>query len=327
MAVGSTRADARDDAGVDPHTGHRSPVTGHASSSVLAFPLILGATLAFALFLLPRVGVVTTLLIAQAFGAMAVAITEHLLPFRREWNRTHGDVGTDVVHALVSGIGATQIARPLATVVGVVIAGWLSGRLGLDLWPTGWPLLAQLALALVIAELPQYWLHRWQHERDWLWRFHAVHHSAPRLYWLNAARFHPVDLGLLYLVGYVPLVALGCPPETIMLFALFDAVFGMLQHSNIGVRLGALNYVFSMAEPHRWHHSRVLAEANSNYGSNLIVWDLVFGTFFLPPDRQPPAAIGIADMPAFPQTWPAQMAAPFRWRALPRDPASGAPDR
>ena len=32
------------------------------------------------------------------------------------------------------------------------------------------------------------------HEVPWLWRFHATHHSAPRLYWLNAGRFHPLDL-------------------------------------------------------------------------------------------------------------------------------------
>ncbi|MBX3025765.1 sterol desaturase family protein [bacterium] len=300
-------------------TGARPPV-----APVLAFPLILGATLALALILLPRLGAPLTLLIAQTFGLVAVAVVEHRLPFRREWNRSHGDVGTDVVHAVVSGVGSTQLARPLAGVLGVLLAGALSGSVGLDLWPRGWPLLAQLVLALVIVELPQYWLHRWQHEHDWLWRFHSVHHSAPRLYWLNAARFHPVDLGLLYLVGYVPLIALGCPEETIMLFALFDAVFGMLQHCNIDVRLGPLNYVFSMAEPHRWHHSLVLEEANTNYGSNLIIWDLAFGSFFLPTDREPPAAIGIADMPDFPQTWPSQMAAPFRWRSLPRL-AGGAP--
>ena len=304
-------------------TGHRSLVTGHASPpSALAFPLILGSTLVLALILLPRLGAPLTLVVAQAFGGLAVVVAERWRPFRPEWNRSHGDVGTDLVHVVVSGIGTTQLAGALAAAVGVVIAGALSRRFGLDLWPRAWPLLAQLALALVIVEFPQYWLHRWQHEHDWLWRFHSVHHSAPRLYWLNAARFHPVDLGLLYLVGYVPLIALGCPEETIMLFALFDAVFGMLQHCNIDVRLGPLNYVFSMAEPHRWHHSRVLDEANTNYGSNLIIWDLVFGSFFLPDGRQPPAAIGIADMPAFPQRWSAQMAAPFRWRALPRDSQS-----
>ena len=285
---------------------------------MLPFLAILGGTLALALLLLPWLGAPLTLVVGQGAGAVAVALAEQRWPFRADWNRSHGDVGTDLVHVLVSGGGAAQLARPLAAAIGVAIAGALSRHLGLDVWPRAWPLLAQLALALVIAELPQYWLHRWQHEHDWLWRFHSVHHSAPRLYWLNAARFHPVDLGLLYLVGYVPLIALGCPEETIMLFALFDAVFGMLQHGNVDVRLGWLNHVFSMAEPHRWHHSRVLDEANTNYGSNLILWDLAFGTFFLPADREPPAAIGIADMPAFPQTWAAQMAAPFRWRTLPR---------
>ena len=109
-----------------------------------------------------------------------------------------------------------------------------------------------------------------------------------------------------------------------MLFALFDAVFGMLQHCNVDVRLGWLNRVFSMAEAHRWHHSRTIREANTNYGSNLIVWDLVFGTFFLPSDREPPQEIGIADMPGFPTGYLGQLASPFRWRALPRVSATDA---
>jgi sterol desaturase/sphingolipid hydroxylase (fatty acid hydroxylase superfamily) len=114
----------------------------------------------------------------------------------------------------------------------------------------------------------------------------------------------------------VPLVVLGCPGDVILLFALFDGVFGMLQHCNVAVRLGPLNRIFSMAEPHRWHHSRTLVEANANYGSNLIVWDLVFGTFFLPQDREPPAAIGIAGMEHFPRSYLAQLATPFRWQRL-----------
>jgi len=162
-----------------------------------------------------------------------------------------------------------------------------------------------------------HWVHRWQHEREFLWRFHAVHHSSPRLYWLNGTRNHPLDLGLTYIVGYLPLVALGASEVVIMLFTLFDPLLGLLQHANIAMRLGPLNYVFSAAEPHRWHHSRGLNEANSNYGSNLLVWDLVFGTFFLPPNRAPDS-IGIGSMPDFPQTFAAQMAAPFRWRRLKR---------
>ncbi len=284
----------------------------------LAFPVILGGTLVLAIAILPWLGPPLTLLVANGVGLAAVAIGERLWPYRSQWNRAHGDLGTDLLHAFVSGLGTSRIVRPLVGVIGVVAAGAVSRALGTTLWPTSWPYLAQLALALVIAELPQYWVHRWQHEHDALWRFHATHHSAPRLYFLNAARFHPLDLGLLYFIGYLPLVVLGCPEETIMLFSLFDAVFGMLQHSNIDVRLGAWNRVFSMAEVHRWHHSRTLREANTNYGSNLMVWDLVFGTFFLPPDREPPAEIGIADMPDFPATYLAQLASPFTWRRLPR---------
>jgi sterol desaturase/sphingolipid hydroxylase (fatty acid hydroxylase superfamily) len=112
------------------------------------------------------------------------------------------------------------------------------------------------------------------------------------------------------------LVLVGCPPGVLALFALFTSVFGYLQHCNVRVSLGPLNYVFSMAELHRWHHAQDPREANTNYGSNLIVWDLVFGTFFWPRDRTPPEQIGIPDLPAFPQRFWGQLASPFRWRAI-----------
>jgi sterol desaturase/sphingolipid hydroxylase (fatty acid hydroxylase superfamily) len=298
------------------HAGDRVSSIAREAARWSIFPVILLGSLAFALAAMPAWGAYRGVFAAQIAAILAIVAAERLLPYRPAWNRSHGDFATDAIHALVSGIGTTQIARPLVQLGGAALAAALSERLGSSLWPAGWPALVQLALALVVAELPQYWLHRWQHEHDALWRFHAVHHSAPRLYWLNAARFHPLDLGLLYVVGYVPLVVLGCPAEIVLLFGLFDAVFGMLQHSNVDVRLGRLNRIFSMAEPHRWHHSRSLSEANTNYGSNLIIWDLVFGTFYLPRDREPPVAIGIADLPDFPTRYLAQIVAPFRWRRI-----------
>jgi len=292
---------------------------GAPLSAWLVFPLVLGGAMGAGFALMPHLGPPLTVALCEGTAAIVILVCERRWPFRAEWNRSHGDLRTDILHVLVSGIGVTNLVKPLATAAGVALAGWLSGLLGAGLWPGQWPLPAQLALALVAVELPQYWLHRWQHEHDFLWRFHAVHHSAPRLYWLNAARFHPVDLALLYAVGYVPLVAVGAGAELIAHFALFDAVFGMLQHCNVEIRLGPLNRVFSMAEPHRWHHSRTLAEANTNYGSNLIVWDLVFGTFFLPSGRRPPQNIGISDMPDFPAGYLAQLASPFSWKRLARD--------
>jgi len=290
-------------------------------ASWLVFPVVMTGSIATTIVLLPSLGPARAVVVAQTGSVVIIILCELFLPHRRAWLRSHGDLRTDMLHALVSGIGTTQFARPLVHFLAAGVAAWLASKVGSPLWPVTWPLVAQLGVALVVAELPQYWLHRLQHEQDALWRFHAVHHSAPRLYWLNAARFHPVDLVALYVVGYLPLVALGCPEEVFFLFALFDAVFGMLQHCDIDVRLGPLNWIFSMAEPHRWHHSRTLAEANSNYGSNLIVWDHVFGTFFLPTEREPPREIGIADMPRFPPGYLAQLAVPFRWSATRRESA------
>jgi ornithine lipid hydroxylase len=287
----------------------------------LVFPAIIGGAVGSAIVLMPWVGPATAVVLAQAGSALVIIVVEHLLPHRRDWNRSHGDLRTDAIHAVVTGLTTTQLARPFVQLAAAGVAAWLAGLVGFGLWPTAWPFVAQLALGLVIVEFPQYWFHRWQHEHEALWRFHAVHHSAPRLYWLNAARFHPGDVLPLYVVGYLPLVALGSPDEVFFLVAMFDAVFGMLQHSNIDVRLGPLNWIFSMAEPHRWHHSRTLDEANSNYGSNLIVWDLVFGTFFLPVARNAPREIGIADLPRFPTGYLAHLATPFRWAAVRRDAA------
>jgi sterol desaturase/sphingolipid hydroxylase (fatty acid hydroxylase superfamily) len=300
------------------------PASAGETSSVVRwgfFPLVMGGAIAAMVAMMDRgVTPVVALVVVEAIAAVAVIAGERVWPFEARWNRAHGDLGADVGHAVVSGGSAQRILPPLLQPVAAAAGGAITAALGSSVWPVAWPWLAQLALALLVAEFFQYWLHRFQHERDLLWRFHAVHHSAPRLYWLNAARFHPADLWMLYAVGYVPLIALGCPAPVFALYAMFDVVLGLLQHSNVDVRLGPLNRIFSMAEPHRWHHSRVLREANSNYGSNLSVWDVVFGTFHLP-DRRPPSEIGIEALPRFPRGYLAQLAAPFRWARVQRESA------
>ena len=173
----------------------------------------------------------------------------------------------------------------------------------------------------MLGELGQYWVHRLQHETDLLWRIHALHHSAPRLYWLNAARFHPFDIGLNAIAANFVLILLGAGLDVLVLWLLFSAIHGIFQHANIPVRIGPLNWLFSMTELHRWHHSRLVEESNRNYGQNLIVWDVVFGTRFLPADREPSRDIGLSDLPAFPMRYLAQLASPFRWSRIVRDGA------
>ncbi len=284
--------------------------------SIAFFPLVLGGALLGAVGALAggaslpvAVGVPTAVAVLVILGA------ERSFPHLRSWQRSHRDVAVDLAHA-VPVAGTARLVQALAPIAFLPGAAWLGERVGGSLWPDHWPWLAQLPLALLVAELFQYWGHRMMHEWEPLWRLHATHHSAPRLYFLNAARFHPLDIGLDTLLGLLPLVLLGCPAEVQGLFALFTAVFGFLQHCNVAVRLGPLNYVFSMAELHRWHHAPDPALANPHDGSNLIVWDLAFGTFLWPRHLAPPEEIGIPDLPGFPTGYWAQLASPWRWRSI-----------
>ena len=259
---------------------------------------------------------------------LVVAVLERLTPYVAAWNRSHGDVRADALHMLVSGIGATELVTvvTLGALAGVV--PWLAEHTGWSswsaLWPDTWPLVGQLALALVAGELGIYGAHRLLHQRPLLWRLHAVHHSAERLYWLNASRSHPLDVVVKH-GGFMVIVALlGAPETVIAAAALFTAVHAPLQHSNVAVRAGPFNLLLATAELHRWHHAPGSA-ANVNYGGNLILWDLVFRTYHRPPGVScTEVGLGESGGPAgdasraagdFPRNYLGHLASPWRWWA------------
>ena len=290
----------------------------------LYFPVVITGAIGGSSILMQR-GVspeaVTGLVIFATF--VYLATLERLVPLHREWSRSHGDVRADMA------LGATNAivnfgGQPLVAAAATSVAAAASLQFGTDLWPSQWPLVLQLVPALLLAEAVEYSVHRAMHEVSWLWPIHAPHHSSTRLYWLNAVRFHPVDALLIGPSKLIPLVVLGAGPQVMALVLIFAAVHGSCQHANLPCRIGPLNWIFSMAELHRWHHSPIPAEANHNYGGNLIFWDIVFGTRWLPRDREPPVATGIGALPNFPRDYLGLMAAPFRWGHITRE-AGGEP--
>jgi sterol desaturase/sphingolipid hydroxylase (fatty acid hydroxylase superfamily) len=249
-------------------------------------------------------------------GAAAVTLLEWHLPNERAWWPGRGEVGQDLLY-----MAAIQLALPklvglalaLAAAAQVEARGW--GAAGP--WPHEWPAWAQALSMLLIADFLRYWLHVAAHRVPFLWRFHAVHHSPERLYWLNVGRFHPVDKTLQLLLDTAPFVLLGVAPGVIALYFVFYAVNGFFQHCNVRLRLGWLNYLISGPELHRWHHSRVPRESNTNYGNNVIVWDLLFGTWFLPRDGRV-GELGLINR-RYPADFVRQMGAPLTPGASQRD--------
>jgi ornithine lipid hydroxylase len=239
-----------------------------------------------------------------------VASWERWLPYRDDWNRTHGDLKTDFLHLVFSATAVQQLMAVLLMTLAAHVHHALGVESG-DLWPSSWPLLAQLLFAFVITELLLYGLHRFEHE-SWLWPLHAVHHSAPRLYWMNSTRFHPLDEVFLAAAGFTPLMLLGCPAEVTAIAATLAGVNGAFKHANVDTKLGPLNYVVSMAELHRVHHSPDPQRANSNYGGNLMLWDLIFGTLRMPDAEDARADVGLGTAsPAISADYLSQLVYPF----------------
>lgn len=159
---------------------------------------------------------------------------------------------------------------------------------------SGWPFWAQLLFFFVVHDLYIYWFHRWMHVNKYLWRLHEAHHSCEEVDWVAGSRSHPLEIMINQTIEFAPMVLLGAHPALPVTKATMDALWGMFIHSNVGARLGWLNYVINGPEMHRWHHATNYKPPGMNYGTKLALWDWLFGTAYLP--REKPAAYGLPEV-------------------------------
>jgi sterol desaturase/sphingolipid hydroxylase (fatty acid hydroxylase superfamily) len=240
--------------------------------------------------------------------ALAIALLEHYIPYRVEWAPRKEELRNDLLFMF-----CVQIAVP--SCLAFLLAYALATNLGADtkflsiLWPSKLPVFFQALLMLLISDFLRYWIHRFNHNSELLWRLHAVHHSPDKLYWINVGRFHPIEKAIQFLADSLPFILAGVTPEVLGLYFLVYSAHGFFQHCNVNLKLGRLNYIVSGPELHRWHHSRKVKESNNNYGNNFIIWDLLFGTRFFPKDLEV-GRLGVLSE-SYPKDFIAQLKAPF----------------
>lgn len=149
------------------------------------------------------------------------------------------------------------------------------------------PVAIQFLLAVFVADLGQYWLHRFYHVVPWLWRFHAVHHSSTHMDWLAGSRIHFVEILLTRTAVLVPLILLGFSPHALNAYVILVGIQAVLAHANIRINGGWLNYLVVLPRYHHWHHARHKDYMYKNYAIPLPIVDMLFGTFKLPPKEWP----------------------------------------
>ena len=170
---------------------------------------------------------------------------------------------------------------------------------------------------LMMMDLTSYWSHRLFHTVPFLWRFHAIHHSATKITWSTAGRLHPINDILNYAFGMIPAFLLGFPIGILISVAPALAWYAIAAHTDWNPSYGPLRRVFASPKFHRWHHTHSHEGGNKNFANLFSLWDLVFGSYYLPEGRTP-EVFGL-DGGRMPENFWTQLAAPFRNQPLLRD--------
>jgi sterol desaturase/sphingolipid hydroxylase (fatty acid hydroxylase superfamily) len=235
---------------------------------------------------------------------------EHLFGLRRQkiWRK---EFGNDLCYYAMNMVVPSVLMGPPLALVGMIAHRVVPH----DFYATvaGMPFWARGLVGFVVGDIGYYWAHRCLHTVPFLWRFHAIHHSAQEVDFLVNTRLHPLDMAFGRLGGIIPLYALGLtgpigPSDSIVpaLVIMVGSTWGYFLHANLRWRYGMFAQIIGTPAFHRWHHT--IAPANRNYASMLPWLDRIFGTYYVPKGEWP-ASYGIDH--AMPDSLVEQLAYPF----------------
>lgn len=230
--------------------------------------------------------------------------------FRREWL-------TDIVYFLSTHL-PTQITTFLILLPATLLTAALNvsavisavGRL---------PWLVQLLLAVLVADIAEYWIHRAFHTVPWMWRFHAIHHSSKALDWIAGSRAHVVEDVAVRGLILIPMMLIF--PRGINVAYLFFVNFhATWAHCNFGPTIKWMEPFLVQPRYHHWHHTSEKEAIDKNFAIHFPWIDKIFGTYFLPAGNKWPDTYGL-DNETIPDRFWAQFFYPLTRRKATVAPA------
>jgi sterol desaturase/sphingolipid hydroxylase (fatty acid hydroxylase superfamily) len=234
----------------------------------------------------------TIVVIGFVFTALEVLRPARTPPGFR-WQRYF----TDGLHLNVGGLFVR---------IGVTVGlAWALGKATVFDVASGLPLWLQMILVLALCDLMVWLIHRAFHAVPFRWGFHKVHHSSLHLDRLATYRVHPLEQILNSVLVPLPALLLGFSPAVVILYGIVYQWHAILLHSNVAVSLGPLEHVIAT---NRWHHADHVEAYDRNFGTQLTVWDKLFGTAHKP-SLPRPERFGVAQAPR--ESFVAHLVSPF----------------
>lgn len=140
----------------------------------------------------------------------------------------------------------------------------------------GAPFLVKLLISVVVFDLVSFLVHRCLHRYDVLWNLHKVHHSTLDLDGFATTRTHMIENMLRFVPSQVLLFLIGMPIQVVAAAVAIGALYGVSNHSNLGINLAWIEPVLVTPRLHRRHH--VPSTTQTNYGGIFTIWDRLAGS-------------------------------------------------
>ncbi len=197
--------------------------------------------------------------------------------FRDKKNRLkHGarNVGINIMNAIL-------LTVVFSAVYGVIYAISSEQKFGL-FYQLDVPMFIRIAVLIIGFDVWMYIWHRMNHEIEFLWRFHRMHHTDPAMDVTTAMRFHPVELIFSSSLRLGIIILLGMRPVDILLYETIMLPIIYFHHSNFYIPQkidNVLRQIIVTPWMHWVHHSQIREESNMNYGTIFSWWDRIARTF------------------------------------------------
>ena len=203
-------------------------------------------------------------------------------------------IRTDILYTLIHRLGVFRIALfftidPLFDEAFGALRTAGYGTFHLDqLWPGVTDhLLVSLLMYLVVFDFVAYWSHRGQHQFEWWWSLHSMHHAQQQMTMWSDNRNHLIDDILVDVIVVVVAQLIGVAPGQFIAIVAFTQLSESFQHANIKLWFGRIGErLWVSPRFHRLHHSIGIGHETTerqalgghNFGVLLPCWDILFGT-------------------------------------------------
>ena len=223
---------------------------------------------------------------------LVLAPLQHWRPVEAVADRP--SVRVDMIYTIIQRLGLFRLVMfftldPMFDSIAVVLREQGLSAWQLDDW---WPGVTDLpwvslVIYLVVFDFVNYAIHRGQHQFNWWWKLHALHHSQRQMTMWTDSRNHVLDDLLRDAIWVLVAQLVGIAPGQFVAVVALAQLSENLQHANVRLWFGPIGErLWVSPRFHRLHHSIGVGHESAgkhtlgghNFGVLLPWWDMLFGT-------------------------------------------------